>query len=110
MLSPPEDTTTLETLVATLHITVPNADTLTRQRAVNALTETGIRVATSALRDHEPIGPSVVLGSGVALIFGALAVYLVLLGGAWVGAAALSALASLLGLVGLTHSVTARSS
>ncbi|GAA1466204.1 hypothetical protein NE857_09240 [Nocardiopsis exhalans] len=96
--------------MATLHITVPDADTITRQRAVNALNDTGIRVNTSTLREREPIGPSVVLGTGVALIFGALAVYLVLLGGAWVGAAALSALASLLGLVGLTHSLTARSS
>ncbi|WP_431869279.1 hypothetical protein [Nocardiopsis eucommiae] len=51
-----------------------------------------------------------VLGTGVALIFGALTVYLVLLGGAWAGAAALSALVSLLGLVGFIHSVTAHSS
>ncbi len=74
------------------------------------LTETDIRVTASALRKHEPIGPSVVLGTGVALIFGALTVYLVLLGGAWAGAAALSALVSLLGLVGFIHSVTAHSS
>ena len=74
MLSPPEDTATLESLVPTLHITVPNADTLARQRAVNALTETGLRVTTSALRKYEPIGPTVVLGSGVALIFDALTV------------------------------------
>ncbi|MGI5121518.1 hypothetical protein ACQEU5_18580 [Marinactinospora thermotolerans] len=47
-----------------------------------------------------------VLGTGLAVIFGALTVYLTYLGGRWIAATVLSALFSLVGLVEIVVSLT----
>ncbi len=100
--------------MSTLLITAINADDGIRRRAVEALIDQGVQIQAAILHDEAPDTPStprrdfagVVLGSGFAVIFGALTVYLVLLGGWWIAPAVMSALFSLVGLVGIVASLT----
>jgi hypothetical protein len=100
--------------MSTLLITAINADDDTRRRAVEALIDQGVQIQAAILHDEAPSTPSaprrdfagVLLGAGLASIFGALTVYLVLLGGWWIAPGVLSALFSLVGLVGIAASLT----
>jgi hypothetical protein len=94
-----------------LQITVPNADEAIRHRAVEALIDQGVQIQAAILHDEAPAQPKrdfagVVLGAGFAVIFGALTAYLAFLGGWWVAPGVLSALFSLVGLVGIVASLT----
>lgn len=95
--------------MSTLLITAINADDDTRRRAVEALIDQGVQIQAAILHDEAPSQPKrdfagVVLGAGFSVIFGVLTVYLVFLGGWWIAPGVLSALFSLVGLVGIVAS------
>ncbi|MGW5877818.1 hypothetical protein ACWFMI_14880 [Nocardiopsis terrae] len=100
--------------MSTLMITAINADDDTRRRAVEALIDQDVQIEAAILHDEAPGTPSaprrdfagVVLGAGLAVIFGALTAYLAFLGGWWIAPGVLSALFSLVGLVGIVASLT----
>lgn len=97
--------------MSTLLITAINADDGIRRRAVEALIDQGVQIQAAILHDEAPSEPrwdfaGVVLGAGLAVIFGALTVYLTFLGGWWITPGVLSALFSLVGLVGIVASLT----
>ncbi|WP_160050766.1 hypothetical protein [Nocardiopsis sp. FR4] len=94
-----------------LQITVPNADEAVRHRAVEALINQDVQIQAATLNDSTPTQPKrdfagVVLGAGFAVIFGALTAYLAFLGGWWIAPGVLSALLSLVGLIGIVASLT----
>lgn len=102
-----------------LHIIAYNADEVLRKRAVNALTQAGIRVEDAWLDPRttddihnaqaepaltrDPVG--IAVGLLFAIPFGALAGWLIWLGGLWWAGAVPALVVALFGAVGLTDSL-----
>ena len=95
--------------MSTLWLAVEGADAAVRQRAVDALHDAGVEVSHAGPRpdtvvlSRDPVG--IVLASGLAVLFGGAAGWLLVEGGWWIALGVLCAVVAVLWLAGLASAV-----
>ena len=95
--------------MSTLWLAVDGADDATRQRTVDALHDAGVEVTHAGPRpdtvvlSRDPVG--IVLATGMAVLFGGAAGWLLVEGGWWIALGAVCAVVAVLFLAGLASAV-----